>query len=182
MSRRHVNLGLQSRSFPSNGTVSYVYDWVGSLDAYPENFRLFKMPREELSPSDQISTVHKCTLFMEIVEDPILLSPVGEVSMPGYAAIDEQYHIEPMQIARTAFTASPQQSGKVQVDENNYKSLCEKQKLSLNEMEHHNYEGHLVRRDDVLNQLLKLYKDGLVDTSKIAFLRFEGEDGTMGMV
>jgi hypothetical protein len=63
------------------------------------------MPREELSPSDQISTVHKCTLFMEIVEDPILLSPVGEVSMPGYAAIDEQYHIEPMQIARTAFTA-----------------------------------------------------------------------------
>jgi hypothetical protein len=32
--------------------------------------------------------------------------------MPGYAAIDEQYHIEPMQIARTAFTASPQQSGK----------------------------------------------------------------------
>ena len=140
------------------------------------------MPREELSPSDQISTVHKCTLFMEIVEDPILLSPVGEVSMPGYAAIDEQYHIEPMKIARTAFTASPKQSGEVQVDENNYKSLCEKRKLSLNEMEHHNYEGHLVRRDDVLNQLLKLYKDGLVDTSKIAFLRFEGEDGTMGMV
>ena len=83
-----------------------------------------------------------------------------------------------MQIARTAFTASPKQSGEVQVDENNCKSLCEKQKLSLNEMEHHNYEGHLVRRDDVLNQLLKLYKDGLVDTSKIAFLRFEGEDGT----
>ena len=104
-------MGLQSRSFPSNGTVSYVYDWVVSLDAYPENFRLFKMPREELSPSDQISTVHKCTLFMEIVEDPILLSPVGEVSIPGYAAIDEQYHIEPMKIARTAFTASPKQSG-----------------------------------------------------------------------
>ena len=45
-------------------------------------------------------------------------------------------------------------------------------------MEHHNYEEHLVRRDDVLNQLLQLYKDGLVDISKIAFLRFEGEEGT----
>ena len=175
---RHVNLGLQSRSFPSNGTVSYVYDWVGSLDTYPENFRLFKMPREELSPSDQISTVHKCTLLVEIVEDPILLSPIGEVSMPGYAAIDEHYHIDPLQMEGTTSAASPKQSRKVQVDENNYKTLCEKRKLSLNRMEHHNYEGHVVRRDDVLNQLLKLYKDGLIDTSKIAFLRFEGEDGT----
>jgi hypothetical protein len=174
---RHVNLGLQSRSFPSNGTVSYVYDWVGSLNAYPENFRLFKMPREEVSPSDQITAVHKCTLFMEIVENPILLSPIGEVSMPGYGAIDEQYHVEPIPMVSTAITASPKQPAKVELDEYNYKTLCEKQKLSLNQLKHHNYEGHLVRRDDVVNQLLKLYRDGLVDTSKIAFLRFEGEDG-----
>ena len=175
---RHVNLGLQSRSFPSNGTVSYVYDWVGSLDTYPENFRLFKM-REEVLPSDHISKVHKCTLFMEEVEDPILLSPVGEVSMPGYAASNEHCRIEQIQMARTAFAASPQQARTPrEVDENNYKTLCKKQRLFRNEMEHHNYEGHLVRRDDVLNQLLQLYKDGLVDRSKIAFLRFEGEEGT----
>ena len=126
---RHVNLGLQSRSFPSNGTVSYVYDWVGSLDTYPDNFGLFKM-REEVLPSDHISKVHKCTLFMEEVEDPILLSPVGEVSMPGYAASNEHCRIEQMQMARKAFAASPQQARTPrEVDENNYKTLCEKQRL-----------------------------------------------------
>ena len=152
ISVRHVNLGLQSRSFPSNGSVGNIYEWVGSLDTYPENVHLFKMPREELSPNNQISTAHRCTLYMETVEDPILLCRVGEVSVQGYAVIEKHDHIKS--------PASPQQSGKVQ------------------EMQHHNYEGHLLQRDDVLNQLLKLYKNGLVDTSKIAPLRFEGKDGS----
>jgi transposase len=61
------------------------------------------------------------------------------------------------------------QEFKLQVDENSYETLCKKQKLSLNKMKHHNYEGHLVRRNDVLNQLLKLYKQGLLAHRKLHF-------------
>ena len=86
---------------------------------------------------------------MEEVEDQILLSPVGEVSMPRYAASNEHCRIEQMQMARKAFPASPEQARTSRkVDENNYKTLCEKQRLFRNEMEHHNYEGILVSMHD----------------------------------
>ena len=67
---RHINMhGLQSRSFPSSGTVSFVYqDWIGSLSALPEH--LCKVPGEGISPSEQMYIIYggnreTCTSFPE---------------------------------------------------------------------------------------------------------------------
>ena len=55
---RHVDMGLLSRRFPSTGTVSFVYDLIGSLNDLPEHFRLFEVPGVEISPSKPIGSIH----------------------------------------------------------------------------------------------------------------------------
>ena len=76
--------------FPLTGTVSFVYDWIGSLSDLPENFRLCKVPGVEISPSEPIGSVHKGTLFMVVIDTPIFLSPSGEVFFQGFGGVTSQ--------------------------------------------------------------------------------------------
>lgn len=81
---KHVTLGQCVRFFPADGTVSMVYDWIGSLLDDPENFTLNVVSNELVDPSDPISSVNKTTLYMAITEYPVLLSPQGQVSVRGF--------------------------------------------------------------------------------------------------
>ena len=73
VSVRHSILGVVTRAFHSNGTISGIYDWVGSLSATPEHFYLTTFPSTTLFPDDPIITVKNTILNMTVTEDPIPL-------------------------------------------------------------------------------------------------------------
>lgn len=50
VSVRHTNLGVVSRAFDPKGTISGIYDWIGSLCPTPEHFRLIAFPSSTLFP------------------------------------------------------------------------------------------------------------------------------------
>ena len=72
---RHNILGVVvTRAFDPNGTISGIYDWVGSLSPTPEHFRLTMVPCSTLYPEDQIVTVKNTIINMTVAEEPIPLS------------------------------------------------------------------------------------------------------------
>ena len=173
---RHVDLGLLSRCFPSTGTVSFVYDWIGSLNDLPENFRLCKVPGVEISPSEPIGSVHKCTLFMEVIDTPIFLSPGGEVFFQGFGGVTNQ----PLQ---ESFTGnSPEVTNEKNSNEKEfstaYETLFQKQNLAKNLLQPQIDEVYEVQRDSVVTDLLRYYRDGIVDVTKKATFRFANEDAS----
>ena len=71
---RHNILGVVTRAFDPNGTISGIYDWVGSLSPTPEHFRLTTFPCSTLYPEARIVTVKNTIINMTVVEEPIPLS------------------------------------------------------------------------------------------------------------
>ena len=71
---RHNILGVVTRAFDPNGTISGIYDWVGSLSPTPEHFRLTTFPCSTLYPEDRIVTVKNTIINMTAAEEPIPLS------------------------------------------------------------------------------------------------------------
>ena len=69
----HKILGVVTRAF-LNGTISGIYDWVGSLSRTLEHFRLTTFPWLTLYPKDQIVTVKNTIINMMVVGEPIPLS------------------------------------------------------------------------------------------------------------
>ena len=74
VSVRHNVLGVVTRAFDPNGTISGIYDWVGSLSPTPEHFRLTTFPSSTLYPEDRIVTVKNTIINMTVAEEPIPLS------------------------------------------------------------------------------------------------------------
>ena len=72
---RHNILGVVvTRAFDPSGTISGIYDWVGSLSPTPEHFRLNTFPCSTLYPEDRIVTVKNTIINMTVAEEPIPLS------------------------------------------------------------------------------------------------------------
>ena len=71
---RHNIVGVVTRPFDPNGTISGIYDWVGSLSPTPEHFRLTTFPCSTLYPEDRIVTVKNTIINMTAAEEPIPLS------------------------------------------------------------------------------------------------------------
>ena len=71
---RHNILGVVSRPFDPNGTISGIYDWVGSLSPTPKHFRLTTFPCSTLYPEDRVVTVKNTIINMTAAEEPIPLS------------------------------------------------------------------------------------------------------------
>ena len=59
VSVRHVDLGVLTQSFPSSGTMSAVYDWIGSLSLTPKYFRLTRMPNFTLYADESVSVADR---------------------------------------------------------------------------------------------------------------------------
>ena len=74
VSVRHSTLGVLIRAFDPHGTVSGVYDWVGSLSPTPEHFRLISFSSSTLYPEDPIVTAKSTILNMTVVDQAIPLS------------------------------------------------------------------------------------------------------------
>ena len=73
VSVRHSIFGVVTRAFDPKGTISGIYDWVGSLSTTPEHFRLIAFPSSTLYPEDQIMTVKNTIINMTMAEEPIPL-------------------------------------------------------------------------------------------------------------
>ena len=69
----HSIFGVVTRAFDPKGTISGIYDWVGSLSTTPEHFRLIAFPSSTLYPEDQIMTVKNTIINMTMAEEPIPL-------------------------------------------------------------------------------------------------------------
>ena len=69
VSVRHGILGVVTRAFHSNGTISGISDWVGLLFATPDHFYLTSFP----SSDEPIITVENSILHTKVTEDPIPL-------------------------------------------------------------------------------------------------------------
>lgn len=71
--RRNI-LGVVTRAFDPNGTISGIYDWVGSLSPTLEHFCLTTFPSSTLYPEDRIVMVKNTIVNMMVAEQPIPLS------------------------------------------------------------------------------------------------------------
>ena len=65
VSVRHVSFGVVTRSFKKEGTVSAVYDWVGSVSPEPEHFSLTCAVTERtIFPDVKCEAVKRTTVYM----------------------------------------------------------------------------------------------------------------------
>lgn len=84
VSVRHSNMGVVTRSFGPNHTVSVVYDWIGSLSLTPEHFTLSTHSAVDVSPSVPILAIDKVMLYMTAKESPNY--PEDEITFLGYGS------------------------------------------------------------------------------------------------
>ncbi|KAK3730128.1 hypothetical protein QZH41_004831 [Actinostola sp. cb2023] len=86
----HISLGKVIRSFSTKEKILAVYDWVGSLALYPEHFSLCQFQGQSIKPSEPVTSVENCTLYMEGSHDPMpICSEDSEVSFKGFAGTSE---------------------------------------------------------------------------------------------
>ena len=75
VSVRHVHLGVLTRSFRKEWTVSSVYDWIGSLSSEPEHFSLISpVTKKVVYPDALCETAERFTFYMNERENPIPLA------------------------------------------------------------------------------------------------------------
>lgn len=62
-----------------------VYDWVGSLSLFAENFTLYLRPGRHVDPVEDVAVVDGTLLHMEISKNPIpMSSPECGVNFKGF--------------------------------------------------------------------------------------------------
>ena len=117
--------------------------------------------------------MNKCTLFMEATERPVLLSPNGEISFQGFDGVADQVIQENCCDQTNSASVSVNHADMLSGP---FKTLCEKQNGARNLLLPPSYDGHQIQRDNIVNYLLKLYRDGVVNIAEIAFLKFANEE------
>ena len=74
-----------SRFFRAGESMVAVYDWVGSLSLFAENFTLYLRPGRRVDPMEDVAVVDGTLLHMEISKDPIpMSSPECRVNFKGF--------------------------------------------------------------------------------------------------
>ena len=87
VSVRHITQGVVTRAFYSTSSLMQLYDWVGSLQLVPENFKLVSPITGKIwLPEDKVTDASKCILNMIECDEPIsLLSDDHGVNAAGFA-------------------------------------------------------------------------------------------------
>ena len=81
----HCLEGNVSRFFPAKESMVAVYDWVGSLSLFPENFCLRLTSGRSVEPTEDVSVVDGSPLVMEITSNPMpMSSPESGISFRGF--------------------------------------------------------------------------------------------------
>ena len=185
VSVRHNVLGVVTRAFDPNGTISGIYDWVGSLSPTPEHFRLTTFPSTTLYPEDPIVTVKNTIINMTVAEEPIPLSrddndvhfldgrgfegarddtlpDVEEDIMQLSPLPDNESEVEPI------YNSPPVQllQGESNSDSDTIQSLEDKRMRHIYGL----LPGRivLIDRHDVVKELLALYKDDGILCNKLS--------------
>lgn len=88
----HLTKGKIKRFFHLNDKMASVYDWVGSQELRPENFKL-SLPGLPIEPFE---SVFECTLYMSAVDDPVPMSDDPKVTFRGFTFgnTDELFDLE----------------------------------------------------------------------------------------
>ena len=187
VSVRHNIFGVITRAFAPEGTISGIYDWVGSLSPTPEHFHLIAFPSSTLYPEDQIMTVKNTIINMTVAEEPIPLcrdendvhfldgwgfeganedtwSDVEEQMIPLSPSPDDQSSYKVEQVNNTPPVQLLQ--GENKTDSDAVRSLEDKRIKHLSGL----LPGRIViiDRHDVVNELLALYKDDSILCSKLS--------------
>ena len=85
ISVKHSVEGNVSRFFRAGESMVAVYDWVGSLSLFAENFTLYIPPGRRVDPMEDVAVVDGTLLHMEITNDPIpMSSPESGVNFKGF--------------------------------------------------------------------------------------------------
>ena len=85
ISVKHSVEGNVSRFFSAGESMVAVYDWVGSLSLFAENFTLYIPPGRRVDPMEDVAVVDGTLLHMEISNDPIpMSSPESGVNFKGF--------------------------------------------------------------------------------------------------
>ena len=71
---KHSVEGNVSRFFRAGESIIAVYDWLGSLSLFAENFTLCLRPGRPVDPMEDVAVVDGTLLHMEISSDPIPMS------------------------------------------------------------------------------------------------------------
>ncbi len=187
VSVRHCTLGVIIRAFDFRGTVSGVYDWVGSLSPTPEHFRLISFPSSTLYPEDPIATAKRTILNMTVADEPMPLSrdenDVHFLDGEGFEgandntlpdAEDEMSQLPPSPDNQSTYEVEPvNNSPPVQLleDENItnsdiIQSLEDKRIKQFCALD--SSRMVIINRYDVVKELLSLYKDENILRSKLS--------------
>lgn len=75
VSVKHSLEGDVSRFFDPREKMLAVYDWVGSLNLFPEHFNLCLTPGKRVEPTECVAVLNGSPLHMEITAEPIPMSP-----------------------------------------------------------------------------------------------------------
>lgn len=185
---------MVTRSFHSNGTISGIYDWVGSLSATPEHFYLTAFPSTTLFLDDPIIKVKNTILTMTVTEDPIPLcrdeNEVCFVDGRGFeGAKDETLSDCDEEIKQFLFLPDYLIDPSDPVDNSTPVQLLEVKNNDVSDSEvSQSLEDKrlkqysrllpnriaLIGRHDVVKELLLLYRDGGILCSKLS-VSFIGE-------
>lgn len=188
VSVRHNVLGVVTRAFDPNGTISGIYDWVGSLSPTPEHFRLTTFPSSTLYPEDRIVTVKNTIINMTVAEEPIPLSrddnDVHFLDGRGFEGErddtlpdveDDLIQLSPSPV-EPVYNSPPVQllQGESNSESDTIQSLEDKRMKQVCGL----LPGRIVLivRHDVVKELLALYKDDGILCTKLS-LSFVDETG-----
>ena len=60
--------------FKADGCFNNVYDWIGSLNMYPEHFEILDYRGGRMDPDDELTSG---TFNMNAVQEPVLMTTTG---------------------------------------------------------------------------------------------------------
>ena len=177
---RHPVLGKVNRRFKTNSTMSEVYDWVGSLNLTPKYFSLSVLPGKPIYPDETIARFSGMTLSMIEQDEPLPLSSCDyEVSF--YDGTDEPELLDdtivesglseegycgllPLSDKPPDILLSGEEACATATTAESYQELDAKREAERTKLK----ETYIsFSRNEIVGELLKLYKDDDILIKKI---------------
>lgn len=174
VSVRHPHLGIQSRPFTPATKMLGIYDWIGSLSAFPEHFALVKVfPRETVYPEEDASKCASTTLCMISQDAPISLS-TDDDEVQLYCGDNE----DTFDTTEVEFPSSIPDQLMAEDKPPTKAETCAAEIENRRRSEYENLVNHQtvrINRHNCFNEIMDLYKQEDILKSNF-FLLFDGED------
>lgn len=155
---RHTTMGTVSRFFKDSDKLMAVYDWVGSLSPLPCYFSLCLLPGIPLQPIDSVKKIDRMVQMQELTEPLFLDLEDQEVSFAGYGLQEE--------------------AATINLDEKTiFQQIQQRREEALSVLKEDPFKtAHVVKRANVIKDLVKLYNDVPELKETVPLLKFAEED------